>query len=214
LRPDPIFPDTIIFCIVELVGQVKGVTVFSCDELLIEVDESNLKPMFEAVTVASNSLAPTLAQLFSISSFKLYAIPCGKRMADSINFRSAKFLSRSCPRGCTFGYYPIPEKIPQPTAIPMKNDVIKTPKFVGSAKYENSENLSDSETEGLDAKPEDVFFIRIDPLNPKEWTLKHVPKLKYLAALIDLFDVRGWIRTYDIRSILEYDQVASPDSLK
>ena len=57
-------------------------------------------------------------------------------------------------------------------------------------RWESRENLSDSENEAEEKRPEGYFFVRyslrMSPHGHREWSIKHLPNDLFLDALFDL----------------------------
>lgn len=160
---------------------VRKAFVFSCDELLLEVKEANVKLVYSGINniIAKNAFfrkPKRLREMLEVNAFKLYSREYSPKMQiqheDHINNR--------------------------PDFEPRKK--IRN-------KYEDQDGLSDSESEEIERKPDSTFFVRYDLIgSPPEWTIKHFPSAYFFNSLFEILgtefksmeDPRDLLETGDI----------------
>lgn len=162
----------------DVLGQsdlIKHAFLFSCDELLLVVDEANLLEAFNAIKAhASTSLPPVARDLLDIEVFQLFMKPYGDLLSKGRrhHFRAQNDGNQS--------------------------NLLQTQRQY----YENYANLSDSESEDLPTKPDDSYFVRLNPLNPRDWKLKHLNKNQIRPAMVELATAANQTNLNDIRDVL------------
>lgn len=171
---------------------IKHACLFSCDELLLSVDEANLSESLDAIKAHVNTSLPSVVrELLEVGVFQLFMNQYGdllkqsnvdrRRRQERIDQIKSRYLSQ--------------------IEFAVDDDISNSSQNRWKGLYENRENLSDSESEELPRKPDESYFVRLNPLNPREWTLKHIRKDQVRAALTELVTSADRLNLNDIRDI-------------